>query len=114
MVRSGYAFIAVQQLHRKSEYAIWQRETLSAILWPLFLPLSIVLGMLQPLLITAGLIYPIQVIRIWRKSLPSGDPRKQFDWAFFLVLGKFAEGYGVLKYCWQRLFLRDVRIIEYK
>lgn len=113
-IRTGFAFSSVWYTHRKSKYVIWKRETLSAVFWSILLPLIFICALIQPFFILAVLLYLIQLIRIWCKALQSGDPRKQLDWAFFLILGKFPEGYGVIKFLGKLMMKRHVSIIEYK
>ena len=112
--RAGYAFVAVWRIHCSSMHTIWGRETKSAVLWALLLPIMFLLCLLKSELILMLLLYPIQLARIWGKAIRSGDCRKKFDWAFFLLLGKFAEGFGVARYVMEHLRECMPRFFEYK
>lgn len=108
-VRSGHAYAEGAWLHGAGPERMWVDETRRALLWGLLLPLAI--GVLSlafgPWWLLAALAYPLQLVRLWIKtgSLATG--------AFFL-LGRFAEGRGVLQFHWGRLRGQRGRIIEYK
>ncbi|QEA12485.1 glycosyltransferase [Comamonas flocculans] len=107
--RGGYAFAQGAWLHGASPERHWVRETYSALFWGVALPLIVATATLW---LGAGallllLVYPAQVLRLyWRHN----------DWerALFLVLGKFAEGWGVLKFVFKRVLHQRQTIIEYK
>ena len=71
---------------------------------PLFIALLTLL--VGPLGLLAALVYPLQVLRLAQRG---GLP-----WAFFSVLGKFAEARGALGYYWRRLSGGQKKLIEYK
>ncbi|MCB2017485.1 MAG: glycosyltransferase [Hydrogenophaga sp.] len=108
-VRSGHAFAEGAWLHGDSPERFWVRESRRAWLWGLVIP---VLSGLAILLVgppgAAVLVaYPLQWVRLLIKS---GSPTS----STFLVLGKFAETYGALKFHFSRLLGRRYFIIEYK
>lgn len=108
-VRAGHAFAEGAWLHGGPPERHWVRETLRALLWGLAVPVGVAL---LALLLGAGwlgllAVYPLQWLRFWKRS---GDPAQ----AGFLVLGKFAEAAGVIKFHTGRLMGRGGRIIEYK
>lgn len=108
-MRAGYAFAEGAWLHGAPPEAHWVAESRRALIWGCFLPLVILsLALLfgAPLLALA-LIYPLQVFRLARRT----HSLKQ---AFFLVLGKFPEALGGLKFHVSRLSGSSSRIIEYK
>jgi glycosyltransferase involved in cell wall biosynthesis len=112
-MRGGYAFAEGAHLHGKA-HNHWVREARSAAIWGLLLPLAIAAGAVlwSPwawLLLT---IYPLQVARL-ALSAPATSPIR-WPRAFFLVLGKFAEGAGWLKFHALRLSGARGRLIEYK
>lgn len=108
-VRAGHAFAEGASLHGRPPERHWRRETARAVVWGAALPagalaLSAVAG---PWALAILLAYPIQIVRLAR--LPGGWPH-----AFFLVAGKFAECWGVLRF-WRSHWHQQVpRIIEYK
>lgn len=53
-----------------------------------------------------ALVYPLQVARLARRGGAA--------WAFFSVLGKFAEARGALGYYWRQISGGQKRLIEYK
>jgi hypothetical protein len=77
------------------------------------LPLAIVLGALcKPAVLAAFLIYPLQIGRIAaRRGVWQAE---SWIYAGFMMVAKFAQLQGNLKYCWGRLFGHRSRLIEYK
>jgi hypothetical protein len=112
--RAGFAFAAGAALHGSLPERHWVRETRSALVWGIFLPLSVALLLLvaSPWALLLAAIYPLQVLRLYlrfRNSLPMAGAR-----AFFLVMGKFPEAMGVLKYFVGASRGVQAAIIEYK
>lgn len=58
------------------------------------------------------LIYPLQIVRLARRGARS--PRENWLQAVFLVLGKFPEMLGQLKFLWRRFGAGKSTLIEYK
>jgi GT2 family glycosyltransferase len=112
-LRGGYAFAEGAHLHGR-EHGHWVREARSAALWGLLLPLVIVAGALlwSPWVWLALAVYPLQVVRLALKA-PATAPIR-WPRAFFLVIGKLAEGAGWLKFHALRLSGARGRLIEYK
>lgn len=106
--RAGHAFAEGAALHGAPPEQHWVAETRRALLWGLVGPLFIMLfvAALGPVGLLSALVYPLQVLRLSRRG---GVP-----WAFFSVLGKFAEAQGALSYYWRRLSGGQKRLIEYK
>lgn len=112
--RAGYAFAQGAYLHGKLPDRHCVRETLSVIVWGLFLPL-VAFGLLvfsQPWGLLLFGLYPIQVMRVYRKSV--GLPMDKWWYSFYLVLGKFPEMIGVLRFVVRGLVGGKNRLIEYK
>lgn len=108
-VRAGHAFAEGAWLHGASPERHWVKEVTRAIIWGAAFPVSLLLMSLMfgPWFLCLLVIYPFQVLRLARG--PGGWMR-----AFFLVIGKFAEAVGVLKF-YKSLLLRQRRfLIEYK
>ena len=113
-IRTGYAFAEGSAMYGAPPERHWVREARSAWLWGLMLPLA---SMLTVLLFGAWgllplLLYPLQVIRLFfRMPFPT---RWSAIRAGLLVLGKFPEAWGVLKFRRARLRGETTRLIEYK
>jgi glycosyltransferase involved in cell wall biosynthesis len=112
-MRGGYAFAEGAHLHGR-QHNHWVREARSAALWGLLLPLVILAGAVlwSPWVLLLLALYPVQVVRLALK-VPATAPIR-WQRAFFLVLGKFAEGAGWLKFHALRLSGARGRLIEYK
>lgn len=113
-LRSGYAFAEGASLHGAPPERHWVRESRSAWLWGMAIPLLVLAiavwwsswGLLLLL------VYPLQVLRLAvRAGLP---PRESWWRAGFLVLGKFPEMLGQLKFLIHRYAGSQARLIEYK
>lgn len=108
-VRGGYAFAEGAWLHGAAPERHWVKETARALCWGGVLPVMVVLLVLavSPWSLLLLIAYPLQVARLSRN--PGGWPR-----AFFLVLGKFAEACGALKFYKNLVLRRQRALIEYK
>nr|WP_319527840.1 glycosyltransferase family 2 protein [Pseudomonas laurentiana] len=113
-LRAGYAFAEGAFLHGAAPEQHWRRESNRAWLWGLGLPLatvfaSVVLGGFGLLLLLA---YPLQVVRLARR----GDRSARENWlrALFLMLGKFPEMCGQIKFLLNRVGAGKTGLIEYK
>lgn len=105
--RAGYAFAEGAALHGAPPERHWVRETRRAVLWGAALPAVTVLGgLVFPALWALLLAYPAQVIRLRARMGTEG--------AFFSVIGKFAEAWGVLGFAYDRAIGKKRVIIEYK
>jgi GT2 family glycosyltransferase len=114
--RSGHAIGQRFSLHGRGPVGDCARERRSVLLWGCALPAAIVL--LAPfthglsLLLAAG--YLVLGRRVARYRRAQGDsPADARLYARFVVIGKFAEGLGLLQFHWNR-FVGRYRIIEYK
>ncbi len=103
-VRAGHAFAEGAALHGSDH---WGSEVWRAMIWGLVLPLVILIaGLVHPLGWGLALIYPAQLVRL---TLRCG-----MVWAWFSMLGKFAEARGILGYWISRALGRRRGLIEYK
>ena len=106
-VRAGHAYGAGAALHGRGVDRHWVAETRRALIWGAVLPMLVVAAFaVHPAGGLLILIYPVQIWRLQRKG--------GLTWAFFTVLGKFAESWGVLGYWLGRLRGEEKRLIEYK
>ncbi|MNP03069.1 hypothetical protein D3C76_949390 [compost metagenome] len=113
-LRGGYAFAEGAFLHGAAPERHWQRESRRIWIWGLAIPLAIVaasawLGGWGLLLL---LIYPLQAVRLARRGVRSA--RENWLQAVFLVLGKFPEMLGQVKFLLNRFGAGKAVLIEYK
>lgn len=113
-VRSGFAFAQGAHLHGGPPERHWVRESRSAWFWGLGLPAGILLlaVALGPQALWLALAYPAQVLRLFLRQ--PGPRRARAARAFFLVLGKFAEVTGQLRFALARWRGASGQLIEYK
>ena len=113
-VRGGYAFALAASLRDGSPERPSVFESLRAWIWALGIPLAtVILGFAVSwwsLLLLA--IYPLQVVRLARRSRQSG--RENWWRGAALVLGKFPELVGQMKFLVDRLRGEQSGLIEYK
>jgi GT2 family glycosyltransferase len=114
MLRGGYAYALGASLHGAPPERLWVAESRRAWIWGLYIPLSTLL--LSAWLGWPGLllllIYPLQTIRLARNGRHTA--RENWLRAGALVLSKFPEMLGQLKFLRDRLRRAQSRIIEYK
>jgi len=111
-VRSGYGEAEILRLH--SDIATTERRQVTrAIIWGGLLPIVIGLGALfHPASLMGILIYPLQIGRIAiRRGAAAWE---SWIYGLFMMIAKFAQLQGNLKYCWHRWRRGPVRPIEYK
>ena len=113
-LRTGYAYAEGAHLHGAPPERHWVKESRRALIWGLVIPaaslsLTIWLGAWGMLIL---LIYPAQVARL---ALLGTKTAKENWWrALFLILGKFPETIGQLKFFYNRLVGKTAHLIEYK
>jgi glycosyltransferase involved in cell wall biosynthesis len=111
-VRTGHAFIEGFLLHRGSPFGLYRRETARVLFWGGALPLLVIIGsFFQPMVLLLGLVYPVQLVRMAVQEQKKPAP---LSYAFFLLLGKFAEFQGTMTYLWRRSTGKQRELIEYK
>ena len=113
-MRGGYAFAEGASLHGAPPERHWVRESRSAWLWGCVLPLVVLVAAItvDARALWAFALYPLQVARLFAKG--SGPFGQRAARAFFLVVGKFAEAAGQLRFTAHRLAGARGRLIEYK
>jgi cellulose synthase/poly-beta-1,6-N-acetylglucosamine synthase-like glycosyltransferase len=115
-VRAGHAIGQRSDIHGKTVLRDCVRERNSTVFWGIGLPLLI----LSTIFSTQGasllllIAYPILGVRIWRYRRKIGDrPADALLYAAFLLIAKFANAVGLLKFAARKTVGR-YEIIEYK
>lgn len=115
-VRSGQAIAHRYARHGHTRFRDGQRELRSILFWGLFLP-GVILIALWPsrglsLLLSTG--YGLLGVRVYRHYVRTGLPPAEARLVTrFILVGKFAEAIGVLRYALSRMRGR-FRIIDYR
>jgi GT2 family glycosyltransferase len=114
MLRGGYAFAIGVALHGAPPECHWVPEYRRVWIWGLWIPLCILVLtiVLGPWTLVLFCIYPLQVVRLALRGRRSN--RENWWRAVALVVGKFPEMLGQLKYLIDRRAGRRLRLIEYK
>ena len=113
-LRGGYAFAEGADMHGAPPERHWMRESYSIRIWGAGIPL-VVLAIVTSWGIwglSLLLIYPLQIVRLAVR----GERSARENWlrATFLMLGKFPELLGQLKFMAHRYAGGQPRLIEYK
>lgn len=113
-VRSGYAFAQGAWLHGAPPERHWVRESLSAWLWGLAIPFAIcgAIGATGPAAAVLVSVYPLQMLRLGLRGRRS--TRENMLRGAFLVLGKFPEVIGQIRFLRAILTGGRRELIEYK
>ncbi len=113
-IRSGYAYAQGMAMHGRAPEFQNIRECLRIWFWGAALPIAAYLTFLQlgfaALLILT--LYPLQVMRMTISGRET--PKVNLYYACFVMLGKFPELGGMLKFYWNRAMRVNARLIEYK
>jgi len=112
--RAGFAFAEGATLHGAPPERHWVRESRSAWLWGMAIPLLIAAAsvVVTPWALALTLVYPLQVLRLYlraRNTVPLPG-----WYTVCLVLGKVPESLGQLKYFLSRARRKRAALIEYK
>lgn len=103
-----------------SDWGGWKKQYRSTLIWGFILPTAIltVSVIFSAKLLWLFLIYPLQILKIFLSKNDIGTQSKvdRFWYAFFCVLGKFAEVQGLAKHFLNEKFAnhRENKLIEYK
>jgi GT2 family glycosyltransferase len=113
-VRAGYAYAEGAALHGAPPERHCVRPLRSALGWSAGVPSIVVLGAaaVGPWGLALLLAYPAQVLRL--SLCETGPASTRFARGLFLVLGKFAETQGAIRYWWRRRHAEAGALIEYK
>lgn len=123
--RAGHAFAEHVARHGALADPDWRRQRNSIVFWGGVVPVLILALALiarwqasvvpAALALLLALLYPLQVLRIghW-KYRQVGDLRFALGYGFWIMIGKFAQFGGVLRYLRKRRQGGPARLIEYK
>ena len=113
-VRAGHAFAEGAWLHGGSAERHWVVESLRSWFWSGLIPAALALGVIADARWSFILLaYPAQIARIATRMNPSDS--RSWIVAYFLMLGKFPELTGQIRFLVHRLLLsKRQRTIEYK
>ncbi|WP_151669219.1 glycosyltransferase family 2 protein [Nitrincola schmidtii] len=115
--RGGFAFAYVSWMYRKADQKIWVRETLRPVFWGIILPLVFIFGVLTQmtsLIVLPPLLILLLWVKITAKSLSTMSAKQSVKYGFFMVMAKFAEAMGVLKWLKDKMLQKRSTLIEYK
>ena len=112
--RSGFAFAQGSHMHGAAPERHWVRETWRILVWGMAIPLVtlVLAALVSPWALLILGIYPVQVLRVYRKY--KGPTNVRWIQAFFYTLARFPELVGLVRFHALRLLGRQARIIEYK
>lgn len=113
-LRAGHAYAEGAYLHGQAPERHWLRESRRAWVWGLGIPLATLLACLAlgAWGLALLLVYPLQAWRLARRGRRS--VRENWLRAVFLVLGKFPEMLGQLRFLRQHFMAGKPALIEYK
>lgn len=113
-VRSGYAFAMGRSVHGAPPERLWVWESRRALIWGIGIPLLVCAAtvLFGPSGLATLLIYPVQLLRRIPRQPGSAIDRVKF--AFFEILGRFAEAHGQIKFTLDRSRGAMGSLIEYK
>jgi glycosyltransferase involved in cell wall biosynthesis len=114
-VRAGYAYALGASIHGAPPERHWVRESRRSWIWGFFIP---ALGVLSALAgcfkfsIAVSIIFVLQWLRLFING--RGNRRLRISSATFLIIGKFAEFTGQVRFLSHRIMRRKSQLIEYK
>lgn len=113
-VRAGYSYAQGVQLHGRPPERHCVKQLRSALVWAIGVPISIGLAwtVVGPWAAIGLCVYPLQTLRI-AKAAP-GPVRVRLARGVYLVLGKFPETQGAMRFWRNALQERSGTLIEYK
>jgi glycosyltransferase involved in cell wall biosynthesis len=113
-IRCGYAYAQGASLHGSPPDRLWVRESRKAWLWGLWIPLAaLALAVTTtPWALLVLLLYPLQIVRLALRLRHTVRANWTYAWA--LVLSKFAEMLGQIKFLRDRYGHKQSTLIEYK
>jgi len=111
-MRGGYAYAEAVYMYRTNPRGYWRKNLLRGLFWGLLWPSTIAsLTYFNPIFVFLLLSYPLQVIRI---TLKSKSKDLALIYGLFMVIAKFPEALGALKFALNNILSIRPKIIEYK
>jgi hypothetical protein len=114
-VRAGHAYAEVAAMHSEASARQRMIKSLKTLFWAFVLPVT-AMGLIpwtRGVSAASLLLYPANVIRIALRLRRDGEARP-WTVATFLMLSKFPEAIGWLRYQTGRLTGKRSKLIEYK
>jgi GT2 family glycosyltransferase len=114
-VRAGYAYALGASIHGAPPERHWVRESRRSLIWGFFIPALGLMGAFMGYFFISFaviFIFLLQWIRLFIRG--RGDRSLRLASATFLIVGKFAEFTGQIRFLWHRLVRQQSRLIEYK
>ncbi len=115
--RTGHAYAQTAWKHTGSTDPGIRRPLWSMAFWALLIPIIV----LSTASVSKGwsglllLLYPIQILRVSRSPGLAGRPRREaLAYGVSVVVGKFAQVHGLLRFLRDRFLRRPATLIEYK
>ncbi len=114
--RSGSAYAWGAFLHGRSDEKYNVREVVSILVWGAVLPLTILIFSLAfgAIILSASILYPIMLFRITNKHTAQLGVDLASKYAFFIMVAKFYQCYGIAAFCLRKLLKKEHTLIEYK
>jgi glycosyltransferase involved in cell wall biosynthesis len=110
--RAGFAFALSAKEHGKGSEKFGVRSALRALIWSGLLGCILLLSTIDPVMLFAVLIYPLQIIKMFLKQ--KDKSLYGFKSCAFLMISKLPEALGVLELVIKTFKKQDYTIIEYK
>jgi glycosyltransferase involved in cell wall biosynthesis len=114
MQRGGYAFAQGARLQASSRNRFWRKEASRCRVWGLYIPVLVLAAaaLFGPAAWSLLLIYPVQIARVALRG--HRTPADNWLYAVAVVLGKFPEMLGQLRFVLHSRARIQTRLIEYK
>jgi glycosyltransferase involved in cell wall biosynthesis len=110
--RAGFAFALAAKEHGKASERFGVRRALRALIWTGLLGCILLLSMIEPVMLFALSIYPLQITKMFLKQ--KDKSLYGFKYCAFLMISKLPEALGVLELMLKTFKKQDYTIIEYK